>query len=152
MNAENAVAGTILPAFQPTKKYDPARVHWITRLENILNQSYTEQAAYDFKQGFLRLDEKKEFDDASFEKILKTLAGIANLRKGITGYVIVGISDNQKDAERVQKILGAGYRTYERFCISGIEHEALAMGKSLDQIVPNGYRQDQTIPFIRTIA
>jgi RNAse (barnase) inhibitor barstar len=133
-NAVNAVAGTISPAFQLTNKYDPARVHWITRLENILNQSYTEQAAYDFKQGFLRLDDKKEFDEASFEKILKTLAGIANIRKGTTGYVIVGVSDNKKDAERVQKIFGIGFREYERFCITGIEHEASAIGKNLDQM------------------
>lgn len=50
---------------------DPARVRWITQMENILTQSYTEQGAYDFKQGFLRLDGKNTFDDVSFDKILR---------------------------------------------------------------------------------
>jgi len=84
-NAVNGAAGVYGTAFGPSKAYDPAQIRWITQMETILTQSYTEQAAYDFKQGFLRLDGKNTFDEDSFDKILKTLVGIANIRKGVRG-------------------------------------------------------------------
>jgi hypothetical protein len=134
VNAVNALIGTISPVFIPAQSYDPARVRWITQLENILVQSYTEQAAYDFKQGFLRLDDEHRFDEASFEKVLRTIAGIANIRKGTTGYVLIGITDKQSDADRVQQIFGVAPKRFERFNITGVEHEATALGKTLDQL------------------
>lgn len=121
-------------AFGPSKAYDPAQVRWITQLENIFTQSYTEQAAYDFKQGFLRLDGKHEFDEDSFDKILKTLAGIANIRQGVRGYVIVGVADTAADAKRVNQLYGVDAKPFDRFFITGVEHEAKAMGRSLDDL------------------
>ena len=103
-------------------------------MENILTQSYTEQAAYDFKQGFLRLDGKHGFDEDSFDKILKTLAGIANIRKGVRGYVLVGVADAEADAMRVTQLYGVDAKPFERFFITGVEHEAKALGRSLDAL------------------
>ena len=133
MNAVNGLSGTLSPVFQPASSYDPARVKWITQLENILNQSFTEQAAYDFKQGLARLDGTNDLDENSFEKILKTLVGIANIGRGVTGYVLVGVTDKQADATRVQSLFGTAARRFERFWITGVEHEATALSKSLDQ-------------------
>lgn len=133
-NAVNGAAGVYGPAFGPAKGYDPARVRWITQMENILTQSYTEQGAYDFKQGFVRLDGKHAFDEDSFDKILKTLVGIANIRKGVRGYVLVGVADTEADAQRVTKLYGVDVRPFERFFITGVEHEAKALGKSLDDL------------------
>ncbi|MEO3715949.1 hypothetical protein [Roseateles flavus] len=133
-NAVNAAAGVYGDAFGPSKGYDPARVRWITQMENILTQSYTEQGAYDFKQGFLRLDGKNAIDDDSFDKMLKTLVGIANIRKGVRGYVLVGVADTLADAQRVTKLYGVSPTPFERFLITGIEHEAMALGKSLDDL------------------
>ncbi|HVZ45614.1 MAG TPA: DUF262 domain-containing protein [Ramlibacter sp.] len=134
VKAVNGAAGVYGPAFGPAKGYDPAQVRWITQMENILTQSYTEQGAYDFKQGFVRLDGKNAFDEDSFDKILKTLAGIANIRKGVRGYVLVGVADTEADAQRVTKLYGVDARPFERFFISGVEHEAKALGKSLDDL------------------
>lgn len=133
-NSVNAAAGIYGAAFGPAQGYDPARVRWITQMENILTQSYTEQASYDFKQGFLRLDGKNTFDEDSFDKILKTLAGIANIRKGVRGYVLVGVADTEADAQRVNKLYGAAPTPFDRFFITGIEHEATALNKSLDEL------------------
>jgi Protein of unknown function DUF262 len=132
-NAVNSAAGMMAPAFRPASSYDPARVRWIMQFENILNQSFTEQAAYDFKQGLLRLDGNNNFDDASFDKILKTLVAIANIRRGTTGYVIVGVTDRASDAARVQLLFGTVPTRFERFYITGMEHEAIALGIDLDQ-------------------
>ena len=133
-NSVNAAAGVYGTAFGPAKGYDPARVRWITQMENILTQSYTEQGAYDFKQGFLRLDGRNTFDDDSFDKVLKTLVGIANLRKGVRGYVLVGVADTSADAQRVTNLYGVNPTPFDRFFITGVEHEAVALGKSLDDL------------------
>lgn len=130
----NGAAGMYRTAFGPSKSYDPAQVRWITQMENILTQSYTEQAAYDFKQGFLRLDGNNTFDEVSFEKILKTLVGIANIRKGVRGYVLVGVADSEADATRVSELYGVDAKPFERFLITGVEHEASAIGRSLDKL------------------
>lgn len=132
--AVNAAAGVYSPAFVEATGYDPARVRWITQLENVLRQSYTEQAGYDFKQGFLRLDGNHTFDTESFEKIMKTLVGISNLRKGVRGYVLVGVADSEADAKRVTELYKVDPRPFERFFITGVEHEAIAVGKSLDDL------------------
>ena len=133
-NAVNGAAGVYGAAFGPAKAYDPAQVRWITQLENLMTQSYTEQAAYDFKQGFLRLDGKHTFDEDSFNKILTTLSAVANIRKGVRGYVLVGIADIEADAQRVARIYSADAKPFERFFITGIEHEAKALGKNLDTL------------------
>lgn len=133
-NSVNAAAGVYGAAFGPAEGYDPARVRWITQMENILTQSYTEQGAYDFKQGFLRLDGKNTFDEDSFDKILKTLVGIANIRKGVRGYVLIGVTESAADAHRVTSLYGINPMPFDRFFITGIEHEANVLGKSLDDL------------------
>ncbi|WP_028990438.1 DUF262 domain-containing protein [Thermithiobacillus tepidarius DSM 3134] len=134
INSVNSTAGRYEPAFKPANKYDPAHVRWITQLENILAQSYTEQAAYDFKQGFLRLDGPRCLDENSLDKILKTLVGIANIKKGTKGYVLVGIADRECDSKRVHELYGVAPRIYENFFVTGVEHEAKTLGKTLDRL------------------
>ncbi|MDH4563694.1 RNA-binding domain-containing protein [Pseudomonas sp. BN411] len=101
----------------------------------MLKQSYTEQSAYDFKQGFLRLDGKNTFDEENFRKILKTLSGIANISPDVRGYVLVGIADTGDDAKRVRELYKVEPTPFERFFITGVEHEARALGKNLDTLL-----------------
>jgi len=131
--AVDSVVGMIQKAFGPATATDPALVHWITQFENLLTQSYTEQAAYDFKQGFLKLDGSHAFDEDSFEKILRTSVGIANIARGHRGYVLVGIAETTATASRIEQLYGVQSRTFDRFHVSGVEHEAAATEKNLDQ-------------------
>jgi hypothetical protein len=100
---ESAI-GLFQKAFSDAGVTDPALVHWVTQLQNLLSQSYTEQAAYDFKQGFLILDESKAFDENSFLKILKTCAAISNIGKGKKGYILVGIVESDQTAARIESL------------------------------------------------
>lgn len=134
VNAVSAVVGVYENSFIDDNNTDPAAVHWITQLENILGQSYTEQANYDFKQGFLLLDGSNTFDADSFAKILQTCVGIANVRKGARGYVLVGVADKASTAERIEQLYDVQVRPFDRFYITGVEHEAHVMGKNLDQL------------------
>ena len=131
--AVDSYTGLIQKSFKKSRNVDPATVHWITQLENLLTQSFTEQNSYDFKQGFLRLDGANTFDEESFEKVLKTATGIANLQKNGRGYVIVGISDSPGTTARLQALFQIKTIKFSCFDIAGIDHEAPALGKSLDQ-------------------
>lgn len=130
----DSVTGMYLPAFGPSTYTDPAKVLWITQLENLMSQSYTEQSAYDFKQGFLLLDSNPRFDDGSFEKILQTCVGIANIKKGYKGYVLVGIAENMGTVQRLRDIFGIEPKVFESFYVAGVDHEAIALGKTHDQL------------------
>ncbi len=128
----NVVKGLLRPICARRKESDPALSSWATELENLLMQSYTEQAMYDFKQGFMLLDGSGKLDEGLFEKIFKTLAAMANQGRNAVGYVIVGVADDAKTAARIEDLHGIKPVRYQRFFITGIEHEANEMPKKLD--------------------
>lgn len=128
----NVVKGLLRPACAKRKSSDPALSSWTTEFENILMQSHTEQALYDFKQGFRVLDESKAFDEGAIEKAFKTLAAMANHGPGATGYVIVGVADDAATAKRVEALHGVKPLRFQRFLITGIDHEAIGLPKGLD--------------------
>lgn len=132
-NSVNSYVGLMHKSFKKSKAVDPATVNWITQMENLLTQSFTEQNSYDFKQGFLRLDSNAKIDDESFEKILKTATGIANLAKNGKGYVVIGVADTDATTSRILQLYQIKSTKFNRFDIVGIEHEAKILGKSLDQ-------------------
>lgn len=111
----DSVVGMYGPAFGPATTADPAIVHWVTQLENILSQSYTDQNSYDFKQGFLRLDGTNAFDEGSLHKILETCVGIANIGRTSKGYILIGIVKREETASRISRIFSVMPRKYETF-------------------------------------
>lgn len=130
----DSVVGWVQGFFEEDKNPDPAKVHWVTKFQNLLTNSLTEQAAYDFKQGFYNLSQKPSFDEGSFEKIMETCAAIANIGKGHKGYVLVGVAENAQTAARVQEVFGSQPLPYGGFYVTGVDHEARQAGKSLDQL------------------
>ncbi|MEB2599159.1 DUF262 domain-containing protein [Burkholderia cenocepacia] len=126
------VKGLLQKSFSKRRQNDPALSSWTTEFENILMQSYTEQTLYDFKQGFMLLDGSAKFDEPLFEKVFKTLAAMANQGPGAVGYVIVGVADDAKTAARIKDLYGIGAIEYQRFLITGIDHEAAGLPKKLD--------------------
>ena len=134
-SAIQGTAGVYREAFaKGGAQTDPSTIHWITRIENLLSQSLTEQSLFDFKQGFLRLNGSHTFDEDSFTKILQTCAAIANNRKGCRGYVLVGVCDKPATADRVKDMYGVEPRPVVGFTITGVEHEAERLGRNPDQM------------------
>ena len=78
------------------------------------------------------LDGSGKLDEGLFEKIFKTLAAMANQGRNAVGYVIVGVADDAKTAARIEDLHGIKPVRYQRFFITGIEHEANEMPKKLD--------------------
>lgn len=118
-----AAVGMLSDAFKRRSSKDPALSSWATELENLLMQSTTEQGAFDFKQGFHRLVKDNGFDSNVAAKIVKTLAAMANDGPESVGYVLVGIADDRKDAETIERIYGTKSKIYGGFFISGVEGE-----------------------------
>lgn len=131
-NSVNAVLGIIESTFTDRKEGDPALSSWTTEFENILMQSYTEQSMYEFKQGFLRLENQSNFDDRAFGKYIKTASAIANIGPNSIGYLIIGVADSNEDAVRIRQLYDIESKRYNSFDVFGIEHEAKKLGKNLD--------------------
>jgi hypothetical protein len=128
----NVVKGLLRPSSTKRKETDPTLSSWTTEFENLLMQSYTEQTMYDYKQGFMLLDGSRKLDEPLFDKVFKTLAAMANQGRGAVGYVIVGVADDAKTADRIKQIYGVTHIEYQRFLIVGIDHEAAKLPKKLD--------------------
>ena len=120
----NKIKGLVRDCFKKRDIDDPATNSWTTEFETLLTQSKTEQSLYDFKQGFTKLDSKKEFDQNSFNKIIKTLTAMANHSPDATGYVCVGVADNDQAVQQIKKLYNIEPIEYKSFKITGIGHEA----------------------------
>lgn len=46
----------------------------------------------------------------------------------------MGVADTEADAQRVTKLYGVDAKPFERFFITGMEHEAHAIGRTLDDM------------------
>ncbi|MCT7954123.1 GmrSD restriction endonuclease domain-containing protein [Laspinema palackyanum] len=126
------VKGLIQDCFKIREQEDPAIDCWRTEFETLLTQSKTEQVLYDFKQGFTNLNGAGEFNSDNFEKIIKTLTAMANHSPQATGYVCVGVADNEQTAQRIIQLYNIDSIEYKGYHITGIEHEALQLQKNLD--------------------
>jgi hypothetical protein len=132
-DAVSGMVGVLQEFFGDAVGSDPATARWVLRFENLLSNSFTEQPAYDFKQGFLRLDENGALDESAVVKVLQTLVGIANIGPNSVGYVIIGVADKQSDASRVSKLYSVDPTIYRGFYVVGVGHEAAKLGRNLDQ-------------------
>ncbi|SEL57059.1 GmrSD restriction endonuclease domain-containing protein [Nitrosovibrio tenuis] len=131
--AIDSLCGVIGRCFQKTKQNDPARNHWITRFENILMQSSTEQALYDFKIGLHSFDqENRTFNKTLFSKIIKTLAAMANTLPNSTGYCILGVADNPEASLKFEKFYKSKPKKFSNFYITGINDEAIKHHSDID--------------------
>lgn len=126
------VTGIINKSFKKTGQMDPSKRHWISRFENILMNSSTEQTLYDFKLGFYDLEKNSKFNSKLFDKIILTLTAMANTQKGAVGYVIVGVSDTKNSADFHKKNYKKNYVKYGSYFITGIDAEADQYEKGTD--------------------
>ncbi|MEQ1137786.1 GmrSD restriction endonuclease domain-containing protein [Acinetobacter seifertii] len=105
---------------------------WIKNLENIINESRTEQQFYDYKAGLLTISPlQNKLNFGLIDKILKTLTAMTNSNKGEC-MVIVGISETKDGAINHQNTFSKSYIEYNNLFIVGVEEEAKHIYKSLD--------------------
>lgn len=145
------VKGIIEDFFKKRDSQDPAKDSWVTEFETLLTQSKTEQSLYDFKQGFTQLNGRGEFDEDNFHKIIKTLTAMANHSPNSTGYICIGVADNDQTAERIKNLHNIEIVEYKNFKITGIEHEAIKLQGNLDNFYRWIIQQIQSEPIDQSV-
>lgn len=126
-----AVCGVIDSKFVAREGLDPTSQSWVENLENILNQSKTENVCYDFKIGFYPLLGENKYNTKLVSKVIKTLTAMANSNAG-ENYVIVGVADCKGDAVKHEEKYGSQSKTYRDFFVTGIGDEACANYNDID--------------------
>lgn len=108
--------------FEERTGNDPMLYSYSTEIETLLKQSQTENAQYDFKQGVYNLQTGKRNDEL-IEKIFKTLSCMGNSGKNAKGYVLIGIADTKKDADKIKEKYNLEPIKVGNFYITGINGE-----------------------------
>lgn len=103
--------------------------------ENSLRRSRIETSRYEFKQGVLRLDKHRKWDDALFERLAETICGIANVQRGHEGYLFVGVADKEADAKRIEALDSVTSMKVGQHHVVGVDREARILKISLDVYV-----------------
>ena len=130
----NSVKGHLRPSFKVTvDKHKLQLQEHAIRFESTLRMALTEEALFELKQGFCRINHPGQFDEASFEKILRTGGAMANLNSSARGVIFIGVADDPSDARAIERHNGIKAHELDGFYITGTQHELDAMGRSIDE-------------------
>ena len=76
---------------------------------------------------------------------------MANHSPGATGYVCVGVADNDQTAQRIKKLYNIEPMEYKNFKITGIEHEAKRLQGNIDDFYRWIIQQIKSEPIPQTV-
>lgn len=124
----DALVGVIRKFFVEKEERDISRNQWVTRFENLLMQSSTEQTMYDFKVGIYDLVTPPHLNLDAFSQIIKTLTAMANTNPNSFGYCVLGVADKLSTSERYNAIYKNTPIEYSNFYITGLQDEAKIFG------------------------
>lgn len=129
----NSVKGIIKKYFDKSKNRTQIYSnHSTSDIDSAIRRSDIELADYELKQGMLSLGQPRETDSQIVEKVLKTICAIANNGPGRSGRILIGVTDKDSDAERVQKLDGITPRVVGKKKVVGVERESKVLGISME--------------------
>lgn len=97
----------------------------ITTFENDLRRSKMESARFEFKQGILNLYQELGINKGLLDKVVTIICSMANIGStSLGGNIYFGISDCQKDSDRISDIFDIRPIRFADKDIYGIDHEA----------------------------
>ncbi|MEX3785495.1 DUF262 domain-containing protein [Paraburkholderia sp. BR14374] len=107
--------------------------HATTDIDGIIRRSEIELAGYELKQGMLSLGKDRAVDQSLVEKVIKTIATIANNGPGRTGKLIIGVTDKDADAARAKELDAIEPKRIGKRYVVGVNREAKVMGLSVEE-------------------
>lgn len=107
--------------------------HKVVDIEASIRRSEIELSNYELKQGLLPLDPKETDPTRTLQKVLKTIAAIANIGPDTSGKVILGVADVEDDARRATEIDKITPKVVGRKHVVGVAREAKRIGISLEE-------------------
>lgn len=128
----NSVSGLIKQHVTKNSAGESALGHWVRNLENILNESRTEQKYYDFKSGLIQTTPpENSIKNSTLSKCIKTLAAMTNSTAGEC-YIIIGVCEDENAAIAHDTLFNSKHIEYSGFYITGVNHEGEKNYSSLD--------------------
>jgi hypothetical protein len=97
-------------------------------VESYIRRSEVELPNYELKQGLVTLGVKRELDKNLLDKITKTICAISNNGNGKQGRILIGVTDDEKDASRVEDLDSVEPKKIGRKSIVGINREISVLG------------------------
>ncbi|WP_034993476.1 DUF262 domain-containing protein [Beijerinckia mobilis] len=106
--------------------------HSAVDIDNYIRSTGMELSRYELKQGLLELDTGRKLNSGLLSRLIQTACGIANNGPERAGRIILGVANEEKDAERIVKLDGIRARRVGSWHVVGIDREAKALGISLE--------------------
>lgn len=106
--------------------------HATVDIESTIRRSEIELSDYELKQGMLMLSDDRKMDVALIEKVLKTMCAIANNGPERAGKILIGVTDKDADAVRVNKLDGIEPKKIGKRYVVGVVREAKVLGLSVE--------------------
>lgn len=103
--------------------------------ENALRRSSVETTRYEFKQGILRLDSKRDQDHDFPRRLVEHLCGLANAGPDADGYLFIGVADNDTDSKRVESLDKIRAIKVGQTFVVGVDREAKLLKLSMERYV-----------------
>lgn len=120
----DSMSGVLSKHTTPTNTVDGILGHWVKNLENILNESKTEQTFYDFKGGLIQITPPEtKIKEKTLSRAIKTLTAMTNTTNGECK-IIIGVCETQEGADSHKTLYKSDYCKYSDFFILGINDEA----------------------------
>jgi len=101
-------------------------------IDSIIRRSQVETARYELKQGVLPLGGPRDINTGVFDKVVRTMCGIANCGPEDGGVVLIGVVDKEVDAAKIATLddvvpVKVGSRS-----VVGVAREARHIGDSIE--------------------
>ena len=106
--------------------------HATTDIESNIRRSEIELANYELKQGLLSLAGERRIDSGVTTKVVNTICAIANIGPERSGKIIIGVTDNNSDKDRIKSLDNIEPKKVGRRYVVGVSREAKALGMSLE--------------------
>ena len=109
--------------------------HSTADIDSLIRRSEIETANYELKQGAVNLAPARALDPNVFDRVIETICAIANIGKNSSGTIVIGVTDKDADAQRVEKLDSLKPRPVGKRFVVGVRREANFLGDSMEQYV-----------------
>lgn len=104
-------------------------------IDAAIRRSQVESPRYELKQGCVRLDDAREIDEGIFQRVVQTIAAIANCGPSEEGAVIIGVADKPSAVKRIERLDGVKAVSIGGRSVVGFMREAKLLGKTAEEYV-----------------
>lgn len=149
----NLIKGLIAPHVVPGKATNIYGSQALADIDGLIQRSQIELPRYELKQGLLTLaPQGRGIDEGMLPKLVRTICAIAN-NGPTSGALLIGVTDNESDAQRVKELDGVEPRKVGRKFVVGLEREAAYLGERMEDYfgrIKDAIRNSEMSPGLRS--